>query len=157
MALVDYLTDERIGELIGIHKIITEQERRRMSKRKEINGSRRLDIPLLADCDESFHIFIRESIDDPFDFTAALCVALQDGGRVNLMRCNGRHGSHKNIIENEWLEDACHVHIATSRYIQRGLNAEGFAQQTEDYFSVEGALVCLLNRCNIAYEGYGSL
>ncbi|MDR1020143.1 MAG: hypothetical protein LBL73_05240 [Synergistaceae bacterium] len=121
---------------------------------KEKNGARRMDVQAESESPYEFCIFARAALDDPNDFSVGLRITFQDGSKFNIMRCNGNHGRHKNLIEQERIEDLCHVHIATSRYIVSGLSAEGFAENTSEYKTVEGALEYLMKRCNVSYERY---
>ena len=41
------------------------------------------------------------------------------------------------------------IHIATEKYLRANRKAEGFAEATKRYNSVEGALHCLVTDCKI--------
>lgn len=153
MSMADSLTDEEIQRFITLPKTITEQERKKM-KWKDVNASKRMNIDLSVDSLEHFCVFARVAIDDPLDFSVGLKVIFSDGSKVNVMRCNGVHGAHKNHLEQKNIEDTYHIHIATSRYLQNGFEAESYAENTSTYKSVEGALECLFARCKISYEGH---
>lgn len=43
----------------------------------------------------------------------------------------------------------CHIHLATEKYIKANRKAEGFAEETDRYKTLEGALHCLLSDCNV--------
>jgi hypothetical protein len=66
-----------------------------------------------------------------------------------LMRCNGNDHLHPNALEHELLEFRCHVHVATERYIQANRKTEGYAQVSEAYHSLEGALHHLVQQAHI--------
>jgi hypothetical protein len=152
MVQANRLTDDEIKKLLTLPKIITKKDRRKFKEWKASKGARRVDIPLLSDSAEKFSVFGRVAIDDPLDFSAGLKVVFPDGSKTNLMRCNGIHGWHRNDLEQERFEGKCHVHQATERYIQRGWDAEKFAEITDTYLSIDGALEYLLKHCNIVFE-----
>ena len=152
MSIADLLTDSEIRRLISLPKTVDKKERVKFlsSNWRVINASRRVDVQLQAESDEVFSVFLRQSVDDPADFSVGLKVAFRDGSRLNIVRCNGVHGRHRNDMENEHFENECHLHTATERYIQNGSYAEKYAEPTDEYISVEGALEYLLRKCNIS-------
>jgi predicted ATPase len=74
----------------------------------------------------------------------------RSGEDVMLMRCNGNDHLHPNRLEGEAIRDQCHVHLATERYILAGLRVEGYAQPSENYQTLDGALHELAHRANIS-------
>ncbi|MDR2175296.1 MAG: hypothetical protein LBO82_05085 [Synergistaceae bacterium] len=152
MSQAELLTDDEINKLLALPKIITKKERKKLRDWKESRGFRRIDISLKADSSENFSIFGRATIDDPLDFSIGLKAVFSDGSNANLIRCNGQHGGHKNVLEHERFEGRCHVHQTTERYIQGGWEAEKFAAITDTYITSDGALEYLMKRCNIDFE-----
>lgn len=92
----------------------SERRKLRSESWKESGGYRRTDIALEADGDEKFSIFIRQAVDDIMDFSVGLKVVFKDNSSLNLIRCNGVHGRHRNDLENTVFEDEFHVHITMS-------------------------------------------
>ena len=66
-----------------------------------------------------------------------------------LIRCNGSDHLHPNVLEQELIEFRCHVHVASERYIQANRKAEGFAQASEVYRTLGGALHHLVQQAHI--------
>ncbi len=64
-----------------------------------------------------------------------------------LRRYNGCNHEHTNKIEAETIT-GFHIHIATERYQKYKQKAEGYAQKTDRYNNVNGALQCLLEDAN---------
>jgi len=153
MSFADSLTDDEIQRLLSMRKIVAQNDRKN-PRWRDVNGHRRLDWQLQTgkDAPERFFVFARQSIDDQLDFTVGLKVQFSDGSSSILMRCNGIHGRHYNRLEHQEFIDLYHIHVATERYVNKGLDAEGYAEITNTYRSVNGALECLLSRCNIIYE-----
>ena len=73
-----------------------------------------------------------------------------NGETLTLKRYNGSSHNHPNKLENVKLGYNCHIHIATEKYILANRKAEGFAEVTDRYDSLEGALHCLVNDCKIS-------
>ncbi|QWR77152.1 hypothetical protein [Candidatus Magnetomonas plexicatena] len=89
----------------------------------------------------------REGMED--DFSCGIIWIAPSGEMLTLKRYNGPNHKHKNHLENDSLTDGAHVHIATERYIRANKKAEGFAEKTSCYITVEGALHCLVKACNV--------
>lgn len=157
MAMADYLTDDNIEDLLCRPKTIPLPERRKLNSEnwREKNGYWRAEVSVETDSNEKFDIFIRQALDDHTDFSVGLKVTFKDGSKVNLIRCNGLHGRHRNDLENSFFEDQCHVHVATERYIKNGSAAEKYAETTDMYENLNGALKYILDRCNIIYMENG--
>lgn len=67
-----------------------------------------------------------------------------------MKRYNGPNHDHPNHLEKVRLGYTCHIHIATEKYIKANRKAEGFAEATKLYNTVEGALHCLVTDCKIS-------
>lgn len=87
---------------------------------------------------------IRQSTQDPDNFSVILAVVAMGGATINLRRHNGPSHPHRNKIEGNDVDFVCHVHRATQRYQERGFDAEGFAEATDDFNDLGGALRAML-------------
>jgi hypothetical protein len=83
------------------------------------------------------------------DFSCGLRWLAPNGESLTLTRYNGPH-VHKNRLEGTKFDSATHIHKASAKYIQANRKAEGFAVTTDNFFSLEGALHCLVTDCNIS-------
>ena len=54
-----------------------------------------------------------------------------------------------NHLEKVRLGLNCHIHIATEKYLKANRKAEGFAEVSDRYKTIEGALHCLVSDCKI--------
>lgn len=145
------MTDAELQELIALPKILTIAGVKKIAERKVEPAYRRADVQLDADSENEFFLKVRESLDDPADFSVILSVRLKSGEQLNLIRCNGGSHSHKNLIEKTKIRGQ-HIHMATQRYIDMGCKAEGFAQGTKDYNSLDEAVDCMMRKANISRE-----
>ena len=66
---------------------------------------------------------------------------------MRLRRYNGQH-PHRNRIEGDQFY-GFHIHEITERYQLSGHKGDSYAQATERYATLEGAVECLIQDCNI--------
>lgn len=142
------LSDERIAELIAMPKRVVNPKARQVSDAKHLKCDYKV---VSVPGDEEFTVFVRQHSEMLDDFTAGLKWHAATGEAVILMRCNGASHPHKNHIEGTRFSlGHYHVHKATERYIEKGYESEHFAEITNEYTSVEGALHRLCAECNIS-------
>lgn len=55
-----------------------------------------------------------------------------------------------NHLEGEQLDYTYHIHTATRRYLEKRNKAEGFAETTDRFKTLQGALHCLVTDCNVS-------
>jgi len=67
-----------------------------------------------------------------------------------LRRYNGKSHEHKNNLESTNVFYDFHIHTATERYQREGTKEEYFAEITNRYSTVQEALNCLIEDCNVA-------
>jgi len=84
------------------------------------------------------------------DFSCGLNWVAPNGETLILCRYNGPNHDHPNHLENERLGYNCHIHKTTDKYIKANRKPEGFAEKTERYCTLKGALHCLVSDCNIS-------
>ncbi len=140
------LTDTRISLLLEMPKRITNPTARTVV---DANHDKREYQVESRDGEERFRLFVRQNKTVPDDFSCGL--QWLPGGDENLIlvRYNGSSHSHPNHLEGDRLEDVCHIHLATERYVQANLKPEGFAKKAETYRTCDGALHQLVCDCNI--------
>jgi hypothetical protein len=80
------------------------------------------------------------------------------GALFRLRRYNGKSHQHTNGIENETFYNF-HIHRATERYQDLGMREDTFAEATERYGDMEGAIRCMLSDCGFVPpdDGQGRL
>ena len=144
---IETLTDDMIAELLACPKRVENPQ-----AREKVEGKhRRRDYRVLSeDGAHRFTLFTRQSTKIPNGFSAGLLWHAKSGESVMVLRCNGSDHPHPNVLEHERIEDQCHIHMVTERYIQANRKAEGFAEVTTAYHTVDGALHELTGRTNIA-------
>ncbi|MFT8276129.1 DUF6978 family protein [Kerstersia gyiorum] len=139
------LTDEEIARLIAMPKVVSNPRARQKIQKK----SMRINYTALAD-GALFEIYVRQNQLVASAFSCGLIYQSQSGERVTLMRCNGSDHPHGNPLEGvSTIGVCCHIHMATQRYMEIGRKAEHYAEPTDAYSDVTGALLTLMERCNI--------
>ena len=94
-----------------------------------------------AESDEKirFEIYQREHLEDATDFSSGIAAILRDGSRLILARYNGSSHEHGDIAYEP------HIHRATEKAMTEGRKPEFYAEPTDRYRTVHGALACLLD------------
>lgn len=140
------LTDEIIEQLLRMPKRVKNPRARSSTKAKHVEQN--FDVV----CEEGkneFLLITRQSSIIKASFSCGLLWLPAPGQRVILTRYNGFDHPHSNPIEETKFEFRCHIHKATMRYIQAGRKAEMFAEVTDRYSTMQDALFCLVEDCNI--------
>lgn len=143
------LTDDIIAELLNCPKRLTNPQARSRIK----DGHEQFNYKVVATdgSDHQFELYKRQNLRDEMqdDFSCGINWVAPNGETLTLKRYNGPNHNHPNHIEKFSLGFNSHVHVATEKYIKANRKAEGFAEVTSRYNSLEGALHCLVIDCNI--------
>jgi hypothetical protein len=143
----EILTDAQISLLIAMPKRVENPG----AKTRTVNKHTQRDYRVQSeDGKHTFALFVRQSTVLPDGFSAGLRWLAKSGEDVMLVRFNGPNHPHSNKLEGERFEFKCHVHQATERYLAAGKKDEGYAEPSGEYKTLNGALHCLVKRCNIA-------
>lgn len=143
----ELITDQKIRELIEMTKRVTNPTTRTNHK----VGHDQKNYTLTSDDGEEFNLYLRqntmEGMED--DFSCGLSWISETSEVLTLLRYNGSSHDHPNPMEKERTGFNCHIHKATEKYIKAGRKADGFAEATDRYSTLQGALHCLVNDTNI--------
>lgn len=144
------LTDDKIADLLNCPKRLTNPQAR--SKNKEGHEQINFKVTSTDGSEHEFEVYkrqnLREEMED--DFSCGISWIAPNGETLTLKRYNGPNHDHPNHLEKVRLGYTCHIHIATEKYIKANRKAEGFAEATKRYNTVEGALHCLVIDCKIS-------
>ena len=144
------ITDDKIKSLLSCPKRLINPQAR--TKNKEGHEQVNYKVISIDSSDYQFELYkrqnLREGMED--DFSCGLSWIAPNGDTLTLKRYNGPSHNHPNHLENEKTGHKCHVHMATEKYIKANRKPEGFAEITERYKTLEGALHCLVKDCNIS-------
>jgi hypothetical protein len=94
-----------------------------------------------------YTIHLRQNIINPLNFSAILIHSVPNTSiEFRLRRYNGRSHRHTNKIEANAFYDF-HIHFATERYQSQNLAEDEYAEVTDRYSDIEGALKCMVHDC----------
>ena len=143
------ITDQKIKELLVCNKRLINPNVR--SKIKDGHEQYNYKVTALDGSEHGFEIYkrqnMREGMED--DFSCGINYLTSNGESLTLKRYNGPNHNHSNQLEKVKTGYGCHIHIATEKYIKANKKTEGFAELTNRYNTVNGALHCLVADCNI--------
>ena len=144
------ITDEKIDGLLSVSKRVVNPNSR--AKLKDGHQQFNYRVRTIGDVEYEMTLYTRQNLRDGMDddFSCGLCWNAPNGETLTLVRYNGSSHSHPNHLEKEMLNLECHIHRATEKYIRANKKPEGFAQATNRYQSLRGALHCMVSDCNIA-------
>lgn len=150
--MADIVTDEQIAALLVEPKTGPASFWQQASLRPK-HGHKEAEVLLQGTSGNVFRIIMRQATINPLDFSVILAWDRPGvTGRFLLRRYNGRQHSHKNPIEGKRFF-AYHVHTATRRYQERGMDPETFAEPDARYATLRDALRCLMIDCNVHAPG----
>ncbi len=146
--MTSFVSEAELEVLLAERKPLPEDWRQRLELRPKQGHSER-ELDLVGDAGNKFQIRLRQSLSNPFDFSAILCWTPKDSNRlIRLRRYNGRSHSHRNQLEGT-IASGFHVHMLTERYQRSGWREDSYAEATDRYASIQGAIECLMADCHV--------
>ena len=134
-------TDQQIAELIDERKVLPDDWRTQLDKNNSLY--------IIGERGNRFRIITNLNTKYPTDFSVILAVVNpKKGADFRIRRYNGMHKRpHNNKIEKQKIY-GYHIRSATERYQERGYDEEAYAEKTDLYNNLEGALRCLIQDTN---------
>lgn len=141
------LSDAQIQTLLDVPKRIVNPGARVKTQR----GSELTNYDAVGDDGSQFKIYVRQNKRIAENFSCGLLFIVESGDTVTLTRYNGNDHVHSNPLDSVAPRHAmeCHIHRATERYIAAGRKAEHYAETTDRYTDLQGAVRALLFDCKI--------
>lgn len=142
---IESINDNKIEQLLSLAKRVTNPNTRDSDKRSHMQRNytvRSMD-------GQEFTLYVRQNKRVEDDFSCGLSWHMPSGETLTLVRYNGSNHPHPNRLESTNVDFTCHIHRATQRYIEANLKPEGYAETTDRYLTVNGALHELVIDCNI--------
>ena len=90
-----------------------------------------------------YWIYQRQNLDDERDFSCGLALVQRGGKPLTLVRYNGSNHAHGEI------RYCCDIHRATAVALAAGRRIDSYAEETDRYRTLEGALACLIEDCAV--------
>ena len=139
-------SDQEIAELIKERKILSNNKPIKFRKTSH-RGNDEYRLNVTGEDGNKFQVIVRMSIFNKLNFSVILGVKVPPPKKFfRLKRYNGNH-EHTNTIEDEKI-NGFHIHTATERYQVNSVREEDYAELTERYTDVNGALKCLFADAN---------
>lgn len=131
-------------------------------KKKSHVKYKEFEVDLVDSSERKYKMIIRKNTEDIFDFSVILRYYHAEAKTWRtLTRYNGFHGIHKNVLENESIEDF-HIHKITEKYQNANRRDDGYAEITKSYNTFDKALQEFIKDNNInqvmfetSLEGFG--
>jgi len=137
------LSDAQIARLIAEPKPGIDERALLSGMNPDANQHKRSSLQVRGKHGSEFALYVRQNALDAFDFSVIL--AYTGGGRpINLLRYNGPNHPHVNKIEGTRVDFVPHIHVASHRYQEHAYDPEGFAEETDAYTDLGGALRCMV-------------
>src|SRR6185312_9691394 len=141
-------TDDEIAQLLAEPKPLPADFRQRLRLHQK-RGHREAALGITGVEGTQFWLLARQSSLNVLDFSIILAVTPAGGGsRFRLRRHNGKSHEHSNAIERDLFYDF-HIHMATQRYQELGMKEDSYAEPTDRYSDLAGALECFYADCAI--------
>ena len=140
------VTDQKITTLLTIAKGVTNPKTRESNK----DGHTQRNYKVRSADGQEFTLYVRQNLKIEDDFSCGLQWHMPSGDSLTLVRYNGSSHWHPNRLEKTEIDFSCHIHRATEKYIKAERKPEGFAEQTDRYSTLSGALHCLVTDCKIS-------
>ncbi len=138
------LNEQQIQTFLAEEKWISRAQVARLKHPRKCRNARNLSgrVEVTGKSGTRFVIRVRQSQNDPMDFSVILALSRPNRKQLNLIRCNGHHGPHLNHLDGTKISaNTCHVHRITERYQACGIaEPERFAKATQAYNSLESAV-----------------
>lgn len=145
-----FLTDIEIDVLIQEEKRIARPLVDYRLNLKVKKGHKEFELLIERPDHSAFKVIIRQSIENPLDFSAILGFLPPNKSDVFLLRrYNGKSHEHRNKLEKEAAFYDFHIHTATERYQKDGQSEECYAEVTDRYSDLSGAIDCMVSDCKI--------
>ena len=141
------LTDERIQYLLTIPKRTTTPGARWRVQKK--SRQRNYDLES-EDGTLQFSLYLRQNMRIVDSFSCGLLYLHAGGEKVTLARYNGSDHPHYNPLDGTRADNHCHIHRATERYMAAGRKSEHYAESTDRYTDLDGALRAIIEDCKIS-------
>ena len=139
-------SDDEIRELLDEPKPLPDDHQARMQLRPK-RGHKERSLTVQGTSGAEYLVILRQSSHNVLDFSVILAYCVPNSNALfRLRRYNGKSHQHTNRIEKQTFYDF-HIHTATARYQDGGADEDGYAEVTDRYADLHGAVECLFEDC----------
>jgi hypothetical protein len=144
-------SDADISALLAEQKLMPANYTARLALAQK-RGHKERELEIDGSSGNRFVLMLRQSDFNILDFSIILGVVSKETNLIfRLRRYNGKSHEHTNKLEGNTFYDF-HIHTATERYQELGAKEEHFAEPTDRYGDLNGAIGCMLQDCGFEIE-----
>lgn len=112
-------------------------------------GHEEQHLELKGEKGSEFRLILRQNTVNTLDFSVILAVRVPGSSQLfRLRRYNGKCQEHTNHIESVTFYDF-HIHVATERYQEFGAREDAYAEPSDRFGDLKGAIRCLIADANL--------
>src|SRR3990172_607960 len=143
-------SDQDIDRMVQEVKLLQPDYRKRIRLREK-RGHKEQELVVTGVHGTEYRLLLRQSLSNELDFSIILAT-VPHGTNVlfRLRRYNGRSHEHTNTLEGITFYEF-HVHHASERYQDLGAREDSFAEPTDRFGTMNGAVQCMLKECSFAF------
>jgi hypothetical protein len=140
-------SDAEIQALIQERKPLPKNFHSKIRLRNK-RGHKEQELDIQGASGNKFRLILRQSKFNVLDFSVILAFRPAGSSQLfRLRRYNGKSHEHTNTIESNRFY-AYHVHTATERYQELGMQGDAYAEPSNRFSDFSTAITCMLNDCN---------
>jgi hypothetical protein len=146
--VAEFLTDSQIAALLKEPKSLPSDLANLTPALRNMKiGHKEGQYEVVDAAGNDFRVIIRQSNFNVLDFSVILAYLPKTSSQVlRLRRYNGKSHEHTNQLERVTFY-GFHIHTATERYQRERDKEDGFAEVTDRYNDLAGAIDCLIEDC----------
>lgn len=105
----------------------------------------------------NFNIYMRQAMLDEDNFSCGISLTANGNNDITLARYNGSNHVHVNKCDGRKFDFECHIHEANEKSLKASKKIENYAEPTNRYTNLQGAIQCVLADFHIMDLSIGQL
>lgn len=105
----------------------------------------------------NFNIYMRQAMLDEDNFSCGISLTANGNNDITLARYNGSNHVHVNKCDGRRFDFECHIHEANEKSLKASKKIENYAEPTNRYTNLQGAIQCVLDDFHIMDLSIGQL
>lgn len=147
------LTDKEILVFKDMPKYLTKPLKQKWTVNLKV---KQLSIELYSG-DHNFNIYMRQAMMDEDNFSCGISLTVDGNSDITLARYNGSNHVHVNKCDGRRFDFECHIHEANEKSLKASKKIENYAEPTNRYTNLQGAIQCVLTDFHIMDLSIGQL
>ncbi|MEN8381335.1 hypothetical protein [Acinetobacter radioresistens] len=147
------INDKEIEAFKKMQKFLTKPLKQKWTTNHKV---RQLSIELYSG-DHFFKIYMRQSTVDEDNFSCGISLISNGKNDITLARYNGSNHVHVNKCDGRRFDFECHIHTANEASLKASKKIENYAEPTNRYTNLQGAIQCALRDFHIMDLSIGQL